>query len=530
MNRRKLLQLTLASSAFSLFRNAPAMPTPPSVSIANATLAELEEKLRTRALTSTTLTQACLARIARLDRHGPMLHAMLEINPKAEALARDIDARAKPGGGRLFGVPVLIKGNIATADAMHTNAGSFALESGYARRDAHIVTRLREAGAILLGKTNLSEWANFRSTRSVSGWSGVGGLTRNPHVLDRTASGSSSGSAVAVASGMCTVAVGTETDGSIVSPASCNGIVGIKPTVGLVSRDGIIPISHTQDTAGAMGRCVADAATLLAVIAGPDPRDPATRAAKPVDVLSELSPLGLKGKRIGVVRSAFGKSPEVAGLAEQAIAVLRAQGAIIIDGVDLPASEKYNDPELLVLLTEFKVGIANYLGEFAAEGQARDLASLIAFNRDHADLELSEFNQDLFEQADATKGLADAAYLAALATCKDLARTNGIELALARDQLDALVAPTGDPAYPIDLVNGDSSGASFSSPAAVAGLPHVTVPMGAVRGLPVGLSFVGGAYSEAELIGMAYAYESASRARVAPSFLATVALLSAAKG
>jgi amidase len=524
MKRRHVLKLLAASNLFPFFSNVNAMPNSESIHLAN--LVRVRDMFKSGTLTPSQLLDAYLVEIARIDRRGPNLHAILELNPAARDIAQKF-ASARPEDARpLLGIPVLIKGNIATGDAMQTSAGSFALDGGPALRDAHLVTRLREAGAVLMGKTNLSEWANLRCSRSISGWSAVGGLTRNPHVLDRTASGSSSGSAVAVAAGLCALAVGTETDGSIVSPASCNGIVGIKPTVGLVSRDGIIPISHTQDTAGPMARTVTDAALLLSVLAGRDARDDTTALAPSLAMLSELSPDALRGRRIGIVRSAFSKSPEVIALTERAIALMQGLGAVVVDPVELPSGDKYNESELLVLLTEFKVGLANYLGEFARPGQPRSLADVIAFNLAHADRELSEFGQDLFETAEATKGLADPAYLAALVQCRDLARTNGIELALSQNGLDALCAPTGDPAYPIDLVNGDSGGASFSTPAAVAGLPHITVPMGAVRGLPVGLSLVGAAYSEPRLIGMAYAYEQASNARVMPSFIPTVPLKS----
>jgi amidase len=473
------------------------------------------------------LTHQALARIRAVDRRGPNLGAMIELNPEAETIARALDAERKQGRvrGPLHGLPVVIKDNLATADRMKTTAGSLALAAHPAKADSTLVRRLRDAGLVIVGKTNLSEWANFRSSRSLSGWSGRGGLTRNPYALDRNTSGSSSGSAVAVAADYVPFSIGTETDGSIVSPAQINGIVGLKPTLGLLSRHGIIPIAASQDTAGPMARTVRDAALLLQVLAGPDPADPATSAAPAIpDYLAGLSTDGLKGTRIGVVRSQFGNNPLVTERVEAALRVMAAQGAIIVDPVTLPAPDSYGDAETEVLLHEFKVGMAEYLAKFAPDSGFRTLADLAEWNRQHAAQELGFFGQDQFDKAIATEGLQTAKYLEARAKCVQLARTEGIEKTLAEHQLDALLAPTGDPSWTSDFVNGDHFGASFSTPAAVAGLPHLTVPCGLVFGLPVSVSLVGAAWSEAKLLLMGYAYEQASQERRAPKYLATLPL------
>jgi amidase len=391
-----------------------------------------------------------------------------------------------------------------------------------APRDAHLVARLREAGAVILGKTNLSEWANIRSSRSTSGWSTRGGLTRNPYALDRNTSGSSSGSGAAAAANLAALTVGTETDGSIVSPASINGIVGLKPTVGLVSRDGIVPISHTQDTAGPMTRSVADAAALLSALAGSDPRDPATAQARRGDYMAALDSGRLKGARLGVVRGQFGGHDGVNAVIDQALALLQRQGAVLVDPVELKLHEQLGPAEFEVLLFELKADLPKYLAAFAPGAPVRDLAGLIAWNKQHREREMRWFGQEYFEQAEAHGGLDDTAYQQALATCARYARAEGIDAVLAEHKLDALVAPTGGVAWLTDFVNGDHFGGSFSTPAAVAGYPHLTVPAGFVQGLPVGLSFVGPAWSEALLIGLGYAFEQASRARRAPTFAASV--------
>ncbi|HEX6704738.1 MAG TPA: amidase [Albitalea sp.] len=493
----------------------------------DASIAQLQAAMQSRRTSAQALVRAYLARIEALDRHGPQLRSVIETDPQALAHAAALDQERRATGPRspLHGIPVLLKDNIATADRMSTSAGSLALAGVTAVRDAHVVARLRAAGAVILGKTNLSEWANIRSTRSTSGWSARGGLTRNPYALDRNTSGSSSGSAAAIAADLAAVAVGTETDGSIVSPSSINGLVGLKPTVGLCSRDGIIPISHTQDTPGPMTRSVADTAALLSALAGPDPRDAATASAQPQDYTRALDPRALAGKRLGVVRNQFGGNDRVNAVIDAALGVLKAQGAVLVDPVELKNVEKYNDaPELDVLLFELKAGLDKFLPDVLPGAPVKSLKDVIAWNEAHRAQEMPWFGQELFERAQAKGGLDDPAYREALATCARYARTEGIDALLAEHKLDGLVAPTGGPAWLTDFVNGDHYGGSFSTPAAVAGYPHLTVPAGFVQGLPVGLSFVGPAYSEALLIGMGFAFEQATKARRAPSFAKTVKL------
>jgi amidase len=475
---------------------------------------------------SRALVQACLRRIEAIDRHGPQLRSVIELNPEALALAAALDdeRRSKGPRGPLHGLPVLLKDNIATGDRMGTSAGSLALDGVRAPRDAHLVARLREAGAVILGKTNLSEWANIRSSHSTSGWSSRGGLTRNPYALDRNTSGSSSGSAAAVAASLAPMAVGTETDGSIVSPASICGLVGIKPTVGLISRDGIVPISQTQDTAGPMTRTVADAALLLSALAGPDERDAATSETKPADYTRFLDAKRLAGARIGVVRAMFGQDDAVKSVIEQSLRVLKAQGAVLVDPVELKNTEKYGEAELELLLFELKAGLAAYLPAFAPGAPVRTLDDVIEWNRKHAQRELRWFGQDLFERAQAKGGLDTQAYRDVRETCRRYSRVEGIDAVMDEHKLDALVAPTGGPAWLTDLINGDHASAGFSSPAAVAGYPHVTVPAGLVYGLPVGLSFVGRAFAEPTLIGLAYAFEQAAKARREPTFARSAAI------
>jgi amidase len=476
-------------------------------------------------LTARTLAAACLARIEAIDRKGPRLASVIEVNPDALDIAAERDRERKAGQvrGPLHGIPVLLKDNIATRDRMSTSAGSLALASVPAPRDAFVVAQLREAGAVILGKTNLSEWANFRSTRSTSGWSARGGLTRNPYALDRSASGSSSGSAAAVAASLAVAAVGTETDGSITSPAAKCGLVGIKPTVGLVSRDGIVPIAASQDTAGPMARTVADAAALLSAMAGRDARDAATREAKVErDYTRFLVRDGLRGARIGVARGYVSGHDRVQAVFDRAVAQLKALGAVIVDPVALPPRAAYAEAEFEVLLHEFKAGLAAYLAEFAASAPIRNVADLIAFNERERARQMPHFGQEILVMAEARGGLDSAVYRDALAKAQRAAREDGIDKALAEHRLDALIAPTGGPAWLIDLVNGDSHSGGFTSPAAVAGYPHITVPMGEVSGLPVGLSFVGGAWSEPTLLRLAYAFEQATHHRRAPTFARTV--------
>ena len=484
------------------------------------TAADLSAMMQRGELTSRALVERYLQRIAAMDKQGPAINAVIELNPDAPAIAVAMDAERKAGKvrGPLHGIPVLIKDNLDTADRMKTTAGSLALADAPApKADAAVVLKLRLAGAVILGKTNLSEWANFRSTHSSSGWSGRGGQTLNPYALDRTPSGSSSGSAAAAAASLCAAAVGTETDGSIVSPASVCGLVGIKPTVGLLSRSGIIPISRTQDTAGPMARTVRDAAMLLGAMAGPDPADPATLLAQfEADYTRFLRINGLKGARLGVVRNLLGQQPPVDAVIRPALDVLKARGATLVE-VELK-STAYDEAELEVLLYEFKAGLNAYLA--GRGGAVKDLAALIAFDNGRREAEMPFFGQELLLQAQAKGSLSDPAYLKALATCAQ-ARSSITGL-LEKHQLQALVGPTSGTPWLTDHVNGDSSsGLSFSSPAAVGGCPHITVPAGLAFGLPVGLSFVAGPWQEAQLLPLAYAFEQVSAARRPPRFQPT---------
>ena len=486
----------------------------------DTTIAQLEHALTTGQATARAVTNHYLECISAIDSRGPSLHSVLEVNPDATTIASQLDASRSPRGP-LFGVPILLKDNVDTGDRMLTTAGSLALASSRPARDAFIVTRLRASGAVILGKTNLSEWANFRSTRSSSGWSGRGGQTRNPYALDRNPCGSSSGSGAAIAANLAMVAIGSETDGSIVCPSSANGLVGIKPTVGLVSRSGIIPISASQDTAGPMARTVADAATVLTVMAGYDPDDPATaplRDRPPTDYTRFLDANSLKDARIGVVRHSAGFHEKVDAVFEQALAALRARGAILVDPADIPNTDKLDPDEQIVLQYEFKDGINRYLGTRQGDGP-RTLSDLIAYNNANATREMPYFGQELFTQSNARGPLTDRAYIEAHDRAKRLAGPEGIDAALAKDHLDALIAPTLGPAWTTDLINGDHFlGGGVSTPPAVAGYSHITVPMGAVDGLPIGLSFVGAAWSEGRLISLAYAFEQATHARHPPAF------------
>jgi amidase len=508
--------------------HAPAVA--PAFDLQEATIADLQHRMETGRETARSLAEKYLARIQALDRGGPALHSVIETNPDALAIADRLDAERKARGprGPLHGIPILIKDNIATADRMMTTAGSLALVGAKPPKDAFIVARLRAAGAVILGKTNLSEWANFRSTHSSSGWSGRGGQAKNPYALDRNPSGSSSGSGVAASSNLAAIAIGTETDGSIVSPSTSNGLVGIKPTVGLWSRFGIVPISHTQDTAGPMARTVADAATLLGPLAGSDPDDPATRDADAKgqrDYTKYLDPGGLKGARLGIVREKlFGYSPAADRIAEQAIADMKKAGAVIVDPANIPTLGKFDDSEFQVLLYEFKADLNKYLAWLGPASPVHSLADVIAFDKAHADQEMPYFGQEIALQAEAKGPLTDPKYREALAKDERMSRAEGIDAVMAKYKLDALVAPTGSPAWLTDLVNGDAVGGSDSTIAAVAGYPHITVPAGFYRGLPVGISFIGRAWSEPTLIRLAYAYEQATKHRRPPTFAQTADL------
>ena len=454
----------------------------------------------------------------RVDVEDGGFNAVAFLNPDADAIAEAMDRERMEGQvrGPLHGLPVLVKDNITSGDRMMTSAGSLALDGSIAKRDAHLVTRLREAGAVVLGKTNLSEWANFRSTRSSSGWSSRGGQVRNAHAIDRTPGGSSSGSGVAAARGFCVAAVGTETDGSIVGPSAMNGIVGIKPTVGLVSRSGIIPISKSQDTAGPMARSVADVAALLSAIAGPDSADPATKDAKVLDFTSFLDDAGLRGKRLGVVRNYAGFHEGLEKAFETALAATREAGAEVIDGLELPSREEIRQYEIIVMLTEFKVGLNAYLAALGVDVPVKSLAELIAFNLNNADRVMPYFGQEILLQAEETGGLGDKAYRTALTVSRRLSREKGIDAAMTEHRLDALVAPTSPVPWAIDLVNGDNRLGGSSGLAAVSGYASITVPMGSVAGLPVGFSFIGGPWSEGPLIAMAHAFERTAQGRPEP--------------
>ena len=513
----------------------------PEYDVEGKGIAALLRDLGDGRVTAAALVQAYHARIASLDRAGPSLQAIVALNPDALAEAEASDQRRRNGlpPRPLEGIPILVKDNIETAGAMPTTAGSLALADNVTHRDAPLVARLRAAGALILGKTNLSEWANFRSSGSISGWSGVGGLTRNPFALDRSPCGSSSGSAVAVAASLAPAAIGSETDGSITCPASMTGMVGLKPTVGLVSRTHIVPISSSQDTAGPITHDVGDAALLLAVIAGTDPADPATveadrhlpDAALPNDAKT------LQGRRIGVLRFLAGHHVATDAVFARALDQLREAGATLVEIKDGPDLDAIGSAEATILLTEFKAGLDAYLATTSEAVHARSLAAVIAFNAAHPARELGLFGQDLMQKAQATTGLADPQYRDALARASQLARAGGLDRLLSQDRLDALVAPTNGPAWVVDLINGDHASDGASTLPAVAGYPHLTVPMGDVGGLPVGLSFIGPAWSEQRLLGFGQAFEALVQLRPVPRYLPSLepsaaqhALLSPARG
>jgi amidase len=490
-------------------------------------IADLQAGMNAGNFSSRSITEKYLARIDEIDRQGPTVNSVIEVNPEAQAIAEGLDRERKEKKirGPLHGIPVLIKDNIDTADKMQTTAGSLALLGSRPSKDSFVAQKLREAGAVILGKTNLSEWANIRSSHSSSGWSGRGGLTKNPYALDRNPCGSSSGSGAAVAANLCAAAIGTETDGSVVCPSSANGIVGIKPTLGLVSRAGIIPIAHSQDTAGPMTRTVRDAAILLSALAGVDPRDSATAASAgrvSADYTKFLDPNGLKGARIGVARKYFGFNDAVDHFMENVIGAIKKQGAEIVDPADLESHGKFDDTELTVLLYELKADLNAYLASRGPSAKVNSLKEVIEFNEHNADKEMPYFGQDLFIKAEAKGPMTSNEYLDALEANRRLSRREGIDEVMDKFHLDAILAPTGGPAWLTDLANGDHSSGGSSNAAAVAGYPNINVPAGFVFGLPVGISFFGRAWSEPTLLKFAYSFEQATKARKAPEFLASV--------
>ncbi len=506
--------------------NAAAHPIP-AFELDELTIGELQSGMASGKFTAQSLTRKYLDRIDDVDKHGPNINSVIELNPDALAIATELDRLPKPGRVRLplHGIPVLIKDNIDTHDRMTTTAGSLALGGSIPLQDAFVAKRLRDAGAVILGKTNLSEWANFRSSHSSSGWSGRGGQTRNPYVLDRNPCGSSSGTGAAIAANLAAIGIGTETDGSVVCPSTANSLVGLKPTLGLISRAGIIPIAHSQDTAGPMTRSVTDAAILLGVLAGRDSRDDATRAGAGksfADYTKFLDANGLRGARIGVHRKGFGFNDAVDKVINNSLDIIKKRGAVVVDPADIPTHGKFDDSELEVLLYEFKADLNAYLASLGSRAPVKSLQEIIEFNEQYRDREMPYFGQDLFIKAQAKGPLTDKAYRAALAKNHRLSRKEGIDAVMDKYRLDALVAPTGGPAWPTDWINGDHFTGGYSTASAVAGYPHITVPAGYVFGLPVGISFFGRAWSEPNLLKFAYAFEQATRARRAPQFLPTV--------
>ncbi len=539
-DRRSFLKTGLAGGAFMAvfpFAGArsetaePDAPVPdiPASALDEITIAELADGMRSGKYTARSIAEQYLARIAAIDKQGPGLNSVIEVNPDALSIADELDRERKEKGerGPMHGIPVLIKDNIDTADRMATTAGSLALVGSKPPADAFAVQQLRRAGAVILGKTNLSEWANIRSSHSTSGWSGRGGLTHNPYALDRNASGSSSGSAVAVSANLCAAAVGTETDGSVVSPSSNCCLVGIKPTVGLVSRTGVVPISHTQDTPGPMARSVRDASTLLGALTGVDPEDKATQAGKGkslTDYTKFLDAGGLKGARLGIVRSYFGFHEGVDRLMEAALSVLKENGAVLVDPVKIPSLAKMGNAEDLVLHYELKADMNAYLARLGPGAPVHTLKEIIEFNEKNAKTEMPYFGQDVFVKAEAMGPLTSKEYVTALEKCRKLTRTEGIDAAMKKHKLDALVAPTDSPSWMTDLIDGDHYLGGSSTAAAVAGYPSITVPAGFWFGLPVGISFFGMAWTESTLIRIAYAFEQATKFRKAPQFLPTADL------
>ena len=526
---RHFLYCIAMAIAFTLIGSILSVLPGRAFELDEVTIAELQTGMQTGKYTARSILEAYLARIEEIDKNGPAIKSFLEVNPDAMAIADQLDQERRQGRvrGPLHGIPVLLKDNIDTADKLHTTAGSYALEGVPVTRDSFVAQKLREAGAIIIGKANMSEWAYFRSTRACSGWSARGGQTRNPYILTRNPCGSSSGSGAAVAANLVAVAIGTETDGSIVCPASANSVVGIKPTVGLVSRSGIIPISQTQDTAGPLARTVADAAAVLGALTGIDSGDPKTaesRGKAYTDYTQFLDPNGLRGARIGIARNFFGYHEKVDALIKQSIEVMKQQGAIIEDPANIETAGKFGGSEFTVLLYEFKADLDNYLRKRSSTGP-QTLKDLIAFNEKNSNTEMPYFNQEIFLMAEKQGPLTDKAYLDALAQNRQLAATEGIDATLKKYNLDAIVAPTTGPIMPIDLVIGDHLVPPWAtqywapSAPAVAGYPHISVPAGYIFGIPIGISFIGGAYSEPVLIKIAYAFEQATRYRKLPQFL-----------
>ena len=541
MDRRGFLvgTLTMGAGAASTVSCRPASrtgaPTPAEQPVADFELDEvtvrgLQAAMEEGRLTARGITELYLARMEAIDEDGsgrPGLHSIIEVNPEALGIADALDKERKESGprGPLHGIPVLLKDNVGTSDRMTTTAGSLALEGSIPEGDSFVAERLRAAGAVLLAKTNLSEWANFRSTRSSSGWSARGGQCRNPYVLDRNPCGSSSGSGAATSANLGAVSIGTETDGSIVCPSNANGLVGLKPTVGLVSRAGIVPISRSQDTAGPMTRTVEDAAILLSALTGVDPRDPATSASEgrgAPDYTRFLDANGLSGKRVGVARQLFGFHSGVDRVMEAALEEMKRLGAEVIDPVELPSGDDLGESEMEVLLHEFKADLNLYLAGLGDGAPVKTLADIIAFNESNREREMPYFEQELFLRAEAKGPLTDKAYLDALARNHRLSRSEGIDRVLRQHQLSAIAAPTGGPAWTTDLVNGDHFSGGSSTHAAVAGYPNVTVPAGEVQSLPVGISLFGAAWSEPVLISIAYCFEQATKFRRKPGFLASL--------